>query len=48
VLQLARGILMGEKIADWNYWWYFTAWSLLTLLVGLLYFWSAEERYGRD
>lgn len=48
VLQLGRSLLMGEQLTDQNYWWYFSAWAVLTFAVGLVFFWSAEERYGRD
>lgn len=48
VLTLARGILMGEASYNPRYWIYFTVWALLTFSVGTVYFWVAEERYGRD
>ncbi|MCW5951652.1 MAG: ABC transporter permease [Propionibacteriaceae bacterium] len=48
VLQLARGILMGNQIARQDYWLWFTGCALVTFVVGLLFFWAAEERYGRD
>lgn len=48
VLQMARAALMGGHDYNPMYWWYFSAWSLLTFVVGLLFFWVAEERYGRD
>ena len=48
VLQLARGILMGNQVARPDYWWWFTGMSVVILVVGLLFFWVAEERYGRD
>ena len=47
VLQLARGVLMGERTND-AYWAYFTVWAVVTFVVGLFFFWAAEERYGRD
>jgi teichoic acid transport system permease protein len=48
VLQMARATLLGGHNYDPMYWLYFSAWSVLTFLVGLLFFWVAEERYGRD
>ena len=47
VIQLARGALMG---IDYNpaYWLYLSIWSVAFFLVGLLFFWVAEERYGRE
>ncbi|MCA0297332.1 MAG: ABC transporter permease [Actinobacteria bacterium] len=48
VLQMARAALLGGHSYDPMYWLYFSAWSVLTFVVGLLFFWVAEERYGRD
>ncbi len=48
VLQMARDALMGNAEYDPMYWVYFSAWAVLTFTVGLLFFWAAEERYGRD
>jgi teichoic acid transport system permease protein len=48
VLQLARSTLMGVEGVDPNYWGYFSIWAVLTFVAGLLFFWVAEERYGRD
>ncbi len=47
MLQLARGALMGITV-DPMYWLYFSIWSVVIFIVGLLFFWAAEERYGRD
>jgi len=49
VLKIARTILMGGiQTYDPMYWWYFTAWAVVAFVGGLLFFWVAEERYGRD
>ena len=48
VLQMARSSLMGGFSYDPMYWLYFSIWSVVTFVVGLLFFWAAEERYGRD
>lgn len=48
VLQLARGLLMGTAVVSETYWFYFAGWSVLTLVIGTVFFWAAEERYGRD
>ena len=47
VLQLARSVLMGIEV-DSNYWLYFSIYAVVTFVVGLVFFWVAEERYGRD
>lgn len=48
VLQMARAVLMGGRDYDPMYWVYFSVWAVGTLVVGLVFFWAAEERYGRD
>lgn len=48
VLKIARSILMGNQTYDPMYWWYFSAWAAVAFVGGLLFFWVAEERYGRD
>jgi teichoic acid transport system permease protein len=48
VLQMARALLMGGTNYDPMYWVYFSIWAVATFVVGLLFFWAAEERYGRD
>ena len=48
VLQLARGALMGTQVINEMYWVYFSIWAVLTFVIGLFFFWAAEERYGRD
>ncbi|NQD39339.1 ABC transporter permease [Glutamicibacter halophytocola] len=46
-LQLARAMIMDN--ADYNPmgWLVVGVWSLVMLVVGLIFFWKAEERYGR-
>ena len=48
VLQLARGLLMDQGTARPEYWFYLSLWAVLTFVAGLLFFWVAEESYGRD
>lgn len=48
VLQLARSVLMGIQLTSDMYWTWFSIWAAVTFIVGLLFFWVAEERYGRD
>lgn len=47
VLSIARGLLLPT--ADYNpmYWAYFAVWSVVVFVFGLIFFWVAEERYGR-
>ena len=48
VLQLARNVLIGAELTSNLYWVWFAIWAVVTFVVGLLFFWAAEERYGRD
>lgn len=48
VLQIARGLLMHEGHYSLHYWPYLIIWSVLMCIGGMLFFWVAEERYGRD
>jgi len=47
VLCIARGLMMGTAY-PLHYWFDFSVWSVVFFIVGLLFFWSAEERYGRE
>lgn len=46
-LTIARGLIMNNSPYDPSAWWVVAVWAVCTLVVGLLYFWKAEERYGR-
>ncbi len=46
-LQLARGMVMNQAEYDPWAWWVISGWAIISLVVGLIYFWKAEERYGR-
>lgn len=48
VLQIARGELMRGAHYPASYWGWLTLWSVLSFVGGLVFFWVAEERYGRD
>lgn len=46
-LQIARGLIMNDAPYNPNAWFVVIVWAILTLSFGLIYFWKAEERYGR-
>lgn len=48
VLQIARGHLMHAADYPLHYWVGLAVMSVAMLIVGTLFFWAAEERYGRD
>jgi teichoic acid transport system permease protein len=48
VLHMARGVLLVDRPFDPMYWAYFSVWAVVAAVAGLIFFWSAEERYGRD
>jgi teichoic acid transport system permease protein len=49
-LDLARSIMLTgpDYVINSAYWGYAAAWSFAALIIGTVYFWAAEERYGRD
>jgi teichoic acid transport system permease protein len=46
-IELARDGLMGSHAAPASTWYLAIGWAAVTLVGGFLYFWAAEERYGR-
>jgi teichoic acid transport system permease protein len=48
-LDLARSIMLTgpDYVIKTEYWAYGAAWSFAALIIGTVYFWAAEERYGR-
>jgi teichoic acid transport system permease protein len=46
-LTLGRAAMVTGYSADSTLWIAGSAWALGTLLVGFVFFWRAEERYGR-
>ena len=49
-MDLARSIMLNgpDYVIDSRYWAYSAAWAFAALIIGTVYFWAAEERYGRD
>lgn len=48
VLALSRSLLIPGHTVPLYYWWVLSLWAVVVLVYGIYYFWSAEERYGRD
>lgn len=48
VLDIARDSLLYAELADPKRWLVLGGWTVLFLIVGIVYFWQAEERYGKD
>ncbi|WP_067434729.1 ABC transporter permease [Nocardioides jensenii] len=46
-LELVRGTLLSEVALTPALWGWAFGWALLTLVLGFIFFWHAEERYGR-
>ena len=48
-LSLGRAVLLDgpEYAMPWHFWGYASAWSVAVLVFGTVFFWAAEERYGR-
>jgi len=47
-ISLARGALINDLSIDASLWIIASLWSVGTFLFGVLYFWRAEARYGRE
>jgi len=47
-ISLARGALINDMQMTPFLWIAASCWAVVTFLVGVLYFWKAEARYGRD
>lgn len=47
-LTIGRSAFLDEVSASGEYWITGTAWALALFVIGIVYFWRAEERYGRD
>ena len=47
-IALTRNAIFGGGYATSSTWIVAAAWSFVLLPLGLIYFWRAEEKYGRD
>lgn len=47
-LQIARAMIMDNAVYEPRAWLVVGIWAFATLGFGLVYFWKAEERYGRE
>lgn len=47
VLDIVRDVLLYSTVPDWQSWAILSCWSLGALAIGAIYFWRAEETYGR-
>ncbi|CAN5349302.1 ABC transporter permease [soil metagenome] len=47
-LSLARNILIENTPVDNMFWLYASIWAVVTFAIGVWFFWSAEESYGRN
>lgn len=48
MLTIVRQSVLYNELPAWESWAILAAWALGFLAVGLVYFWNAEETYGRD
>ncbi|MGO2152972.1 MAG: ABC transporter permease, partial [Brevibacterium aurantiacum] len=48
VLSIARGILMKDGVIPYDYFWHLAIWAFGIFIIGFVFFWQAEERFGRD
>jgi teichoic acid transport system permease protein len=47
-IELARGALVNGYQMTPFLWWACICWSIGLLILGLVFFWKVEERYGRE
>ena len=47
VLDIVRDVLLYNTLPDWQSWAVLSCWALGALAIGSVYFWRAEETYGR-
>ncbi|RBP62925.1 teichoic acid transport system permease protein [Brevibacterium sanguinis] len=48
VLAISRGILMERMEIPYEYFFNLSVWAVVVFVFGFVFFWQAEERYGRD
>lgn len=48
VLDIVRDCLLYAQVPSWQSWALLASWAFGALAVGAVYFWRAEESYGRD
>ena len=48
MLAIARGLLMKGGVVPYDYFWHLAIWAVAIFIFGFVFFWQAEERYGRD
>ncbi|WP_309131129.1 ABC transporter permease [Brevibacterium sp.] len=48
VLAISRGILMKNMTVPYEYFFNLSVWAVVVFVFGFVFFWRAEERYGRD
>lgn len=47
-LTIARSLLMTHAGYDYSFWLHLSIWAVFACVAGFIFFWRAEERYGRD
>lgn len=47
-LDVIRAPLLGESPIIWGHVWAMTAWAVVAITVGMVYFWRGEGKYGVD
>ncbi|GAB3548515.1 ABC transporter permease [Arthrobacter tumbae] len=48
VLNIIRDCVLYATVPEWQSWAILTVWGLAAVVVGFIYFWKAEESYGRE
>lgn len=50
LLELVRQVTLNEPTIpfEWSLWLWGVGWAAAAMVIGLIYFWRAEARYGRE
>lgn len=48
ILDIVRDCVLYAAVPEWQSWAILATWSLSALAIGFVYFWKAEESYGRE
>ncbi|GAB3655028.1 ABC transporter permease [Zhihengliuella somnathii] len=48
VLEMTRDVILYEAVPGWDSWAILGGWAVILTLIGIVYFWQGEEKYGME
>nr|WP_231366079.1 ABC transporter permease [Zhihengliuella flava] len=48
VLEMTRDVILYESLPGWDSWAILGGWAVILTVVGIIYFWQGEEKYGME